>query len=184
MTELLAQQKAGDEKAHAKLVALVYADLRRLARRHLAGSRWMATLNTTSLVSESYLRLIAPASQHVQTRAHFFNLASRIMRQVVCDFARKRLREERRIDRREPSADKEEVTADLRQADLFLRLDEALNDLARSNPRQAHIVECRFFAGLSEPETAAALNLSLRSTQREWQMARDWLSTHMREATE
>ena len=78
---------------------LAYHDLRRLAQRHLSGTRWMSTLNTTSLINESYLRLVSPASRHVESRDHFFALASRIMRHVVCDYAKSRIRASKRIDR-------------------------------------------------------------------------------------
>lgn len=182
-TQFLASYRAGDEAAQGKMLALIYADLRRLAHRHMADNRWIATLNTTALVNESYLRLVSPAAQHVNSRAHFMNLAARVMRQIACDYARKRLRENERVDR---SADAEvaleQLDAEVAQARQFVAIDEALEDLARVNERQAQVVDCRFFAGLSEEETAQALGLGLRTVQREWNEARQWLVAHVKDA--
>jgi RNA polymerase sigma factor (TIGR02999 family) len=182
-TEMLARYRAGEESAHARLVALIHGDLRRLARRHLSGNRWIATLDTTALVNESYLRLVSPASQHVETRAHFLNLASRVMRHIVVDFARKRLRERKRFES-SGEMDPERLEAELAQARQFVALDDALADLARVDERKARVVDCRFFGGLSEDETAQALGIGLRTVQREWNAAREWLAEHMREEEE
>jgi RNA polymerase sigma factor (TIGR02999 family) len=174
-TQVLARFREGDDAARQRLIGMIHDDLRQIARRHLSGNRWIATLNTTALVNESYLRLVSPAAEHVATRPHFLNLAALAMRQIVCDYARKRLREP--IERAVQVDDRsEEQGALMLQAEQFVALDEALNDLARVNARQARLVECRFFAGLSEEETAAALDVSLRTVQREWQQARQWLA--------
>jgi len=182
-TEMLARYRAGEESAQARLVALIHGDLRRLARRHLSGNRWIATLDTTALVNESYLRLVSPSAQHVETRAHFLNLASRVMRQIVVDFARKRLRDRARFER-SGEFDPERLEAELAQARQFVALDEALADLARIDERKSRVVDCRFFGGLSEDETAQALGIGLRTVQREWNEARAWLADHMREEEE
>lgn len=179
-TQWLLRHRAGEQDAQEQLIRVILADLRRLAHRHLSGNRWMTTLDTTSIVNESYLRLVSPAAQHVTTRAHFMNLASRVMRQILCDYARKRLREHKLIDRDVVADDLREVhDAELVQARQFSALDEALKDLAAIHPRQAQVVECRFFAGLSEEETAEALETSLRTVQRDWNEARAWLATHL-----
>lgn len=89
---LLELHRAGQSGTQDRLITMLHADLRQLARRQLSGNRWIGTLNTTALVSESYLRLVSPAAQHVQSRAHFLNLAARVMRQVICDYARVHLR--------------------------------------------------------------------------------------------
>jgi RNA polymerase sigma factor (TIGR02999 family) len=175
-SRMLAGFRDGDGAAERQLIALVHADLRRLARRSLAGSRWMSTLDTTSLVNESYLRLVSPAARHVQTRSHFFNLAARAMRQIVCDYARKRLRATRDA---ETAAAEAADDPTLFQARQFTRIDEALQDLARIAPRQARVVECRFFAGLTDEETAEALATSVRTVQREWSDARRWLQAQL-----
>ncbi len=181
-TQVLARYRAGDASAQDQMVALIYADLRRLARRHMSGNRWIATLNTTSLVNESYLRLVSPAAQHVETRAHFLNLASRVMRQIVCDFARKRLRERAHVDRDiDPEEAQGAVDAGLAQARQFVALDVALVELARVNERQSRVVDCRFFAGLSEDETAHALDVGVRTVQRDWNEARAWLAQNLAE---
>lgn len=181
-TQVLQRHQAGAPEAEQHLLAMVYHDLRRLARRHLNGHARSATLDTTALIHESYLRLVAPAAREVQSRAHFMNLASRIMRQVVIDYARKRLLERRHVEHAdaEPEALESRIAAD-RQAREFVALDEALVDLERVNARQVRVIECRFFAGLSEEETAAALDTSVRTVQRDWAQARDWLANHMHE---
>jgi RNA polymerase sigma factor (TIGR02999 family) len=181
-TQWLLRFRAGEQNAQENLIRVIMADLRRLAHRHLAGNRWMTTLDTTSIVNESYLRLVSPAAQHVATRAHFMNLASRVMRQILCDYARKRLTELNVLDRGAADSDLDEATgAEVTQARQFSALDEALVDLARINPRQAQVIECRFFAGLSEEETSEALDTSLRTVQRDWNEARAWLAEHLRE---
>lgn len=178
-TALMARSRDGDAAAHEQLFRLVYAELRRVARRQLSGRRRGHTLDTTGLVHESYLRLIGPAAGHVQTRAHFLNLAARAMRQILCDHARRRLAEWTARDSRDPD---ELDDAERAQADQWVRLDDALHALAGENPRAARVVECRFFAGLSEAETSAALDASLRTVQRDWNQAREWLRLHMSEA--
>jgi RNA polymerase sigma factor (TIGR02999 family) len=179
-TRILSRFREGDVDADAKLMELAYHDLRRLAQRHLSGTRWMSTLNTTSLINESYLRLVSPASRHVESRDHFFALASRIMRHVVCDYAKSRIRASKRIDRdSEAETALAQLDAELADAHEMLRIDEALEDLAKTNDRQCRIIECRFFAGLTEAETAKALDTPLRTVQREWNKARDWLMAYL-----
>jgi RNA polymerase sigma factor (TIGR02999 family) len=147
-------------------VALIHDDLKRLAHRHLAGNRWVATLNTTSVVNEAYLRLISPAARHVSTRLHFLNLASRMMRQIICDYARKRLLVlSNRGELPEPDDSGIDVDAEYQQASQLAELDNALEKLAQTKARHAEVVNCRFFAGYSEEETAEVLNISLRTVQ-------------------
>ncbi|THD14693.1 hypothetical protein B1808_02675 [Pseudofulvimonas gallinarii] len=177
-TVLMARSREGDGTAHETLFRMIYAELRRIARRQLAGMPRGETLDTTSLVHESYLRLIGPAASHVGTRSHFLNLAARAMRQILCDYARRRLRTRERFDGR--SLD-DIHGAEIAEADRWVRLDEALEELERVNARQARIVECRFFGGLGEEETAEALAVSVRTVQRDWNSARQWLGEHMRE---
>ena len=179
-TRMLSRFREGDAEVDAHLMEMAYRDLRRLAQRHLGGSRWIATLNTTSLVNESYLRLFAPASRHVENRHHFFALASRIMRHIVCDYAKSRIRASKRIDRETESETAiARLDAELSDAHEMLRIDEALEELAKANERQSRIIECRFFAGMTEVETANALNIPLRTVQREWEKAREWLGQYL-----
>ncbi len=175
ITQLLALARAGERGAWDRAIALIYADLRRIAHRQLGARRGAdQTLDTTGLVHECYLRL-AGSSGSVNDRGHFFALAARIMRQVVCDYARERSAAKRGAGERGIPFDDVEV-AEARQAQQLIELDDLLNRLAEENERQARVVECRFFAGLTEEETAQALGVSERSVQRDWAVAREWLA--------
>lgn len=179
-TVMLEEHRAGDPGAEQRMLALVYSDLRRLAHRHLSGNVRSQTLDTTALINESYLRLVKPLAGKVDSRAHFMNLASRIMRQIIIDYARKRILDRDRFVR--PADGLEAIEGSQsgdREARNFIALDEALNDLERIDERRVRVVECRFFGGLSEQETAEALGVSVRTVQREWAAARDWLAEHM-----
>jgi RNA polymerase sigma factor (TIGR02999 family) len=179
-SEILERYRNGDPRAQHEIMAFVYTDLRRLARRHLKHSRWIATLCTTSLVNESYLKLISGALRQIQTRSHVLDIASHAMRQIVCDYARKRLREMVFFDRDASIAAGDQVLSeDESYARQLTAIDDALKDLERIDPRRARVVECRFFAGLSEAETAQATGASLRTVQRDWNEARAWLTTHL-----
>jgi len=177
LTLLLQAASDGDEPALNRLVALLYVDLRRLARRIQSG-RHNPTLDTTGLVHECYLRFLDSGQLAVNDRAHFFNLAARVMRQLLCDYARERLAAKRgggaiRVELHEVDV------AERGEAEYWLHLDQALVALAERHPVQARVVECRFFAGLTEAETAEALGRPLRSVQRDWQHARSWLARRL-----
>lgn len=175
LTQLLHAASDGDQPALNRLVALLYVDLKQLAHRCRRGNE---ALDTTSLVHECYLRFLNSGDLAVNDRAHFFNLSARVMRQLLCDYARERL-----ADKRGGGAQHFELREDdasvRAEAEHFLAVDQALEQLAERNPDQARVVECRFFAGLTEQETAEATGRSLRSVQREWQKARDWLSRRL-----
>jgi RNA polymerase sigma factor (TIGR02999 family) len=179
ITQLLAQAKAGDAGAWQQLVAVMYSDLRRLAHRQLAAPAREQTLNTTGLVHECYMRL-ADVAGAPNDRGHFFALAARVMRQVIVDYARERLAQKRGGGAQQIPLD-EVSEAELKQAQHFAALDDALDTLMNVDERQARVVECRFFAGLSEEETAQALGTSLRSVQRDWREARTWLRNELGE---
>lgn len=175
LTLLLQHARDGDQPALNRLVALLYVDLRRLAHRCRKGSE---VLDTTSLVHECYLRFLNSGELEVNDRAHFFNLAARIMRQLLCDYARERLADKRgggaaHVELRESD------TVELAEAGHCLAVDQALDRLAEIRPDEARVVECRFFAGLTEAETAEALGRSLRSVQRDWKTAREWLAARL-----
>ena len=177
ITQLLEHARSGDRNAWDRLVGLLYADLRRIAARYRpSGER---TLDTTSLVHECYLRLANSGELALESRKHFFALAARVMRQLVCDYARERL-----ADKRGGGIAPESLalveTAAIEQAQHCIAVDEALADLMCHDERQARVVECRFFGGLTEQETAEALDTSLRSVQRDWQAARAWLAERLR----
>ena len=177
-TRILESFQGGDPQAAARLVGLVYDDLHRLARAQLAGQGGERTLGATALVHECYLRLHDSVAGAVSSKHHFFNLAARIMRQVLCDYARERLAEKRGSGA--PHTGLDHVDSQLHQeASELIELDDLLGRLESENPRAERVFECRYFAGLSEQETADALGIALRSAQRDWQQARSWLSDRL-----
>jgi RNA polymerase sigma factor (TIGR02999 family) len=173
-TQLLMACRDGDPGALERLVPLVYEDLRRIAHHHLRRGARGQTLDTTGLVHEVYLRLVDQSRVQVEDRSHFLAVSARAMRQVVIGYARRRGAAKRGGGRAPLELD-ERVHAVEEQAAWLLELDEALERLAAHSPRLAAVVECRFFAGLSEQEAAEALGISLRSVQRDWMRARAWL---------
>jgi len=178
LTQLLIATREGDPASWGSLVRLVYGDLRRLARRHVLTMSDQNTLGITGLVNECYLRLVGPARATVENRRHFLNLASRVMRQVLCDYAREQLSTKRGgAQRREDllRVDAEEWA----ESEQLVILDDALRALEQRCKRMARVFECRYFAGLGEEETAQALGLSLRSVQRAWHEARRWLAERL-----
>jgi len=174
ITHLLLAWGNGDQAALEELMPLVYDELRKVAARFLRRQRPGHTLQTTALVNEAYLRLIDSSQVRWQNRAHFFAVSATLMRRILVDFARERQNLKRGGAAERVSLDEALVVAPERGADL-LALDEALNRLAALNPRQAQVVELRYFGGLSEEEAAEALKVSLRTVQRDWNLARLWL---------
>lgn len=171
VTTLLEAARAGDEAAFRALFDRLYGELRRLAHVVRAGHQ-APTLNTTALVHEAYLKLVPGRGFTVQDRVHFFRIAARAMRQVLVDAARRR-RSRARGEQRlalEPVAGVDALSTDI------LALDAALTALEAVQPRQASVVECRFFAGLSIEDTAAALEVSEPTVKRDWRVARAWLA--------
>ncbi len=157
----------------------VYDQLKLLARRVRAG-RAGETLNTTALVNEAYLKLVASKGQAWNDRAHFFAIAARAMRQILVDGARRRMASKRGGGDWLVSLDEAAHPAPVR-AEQLLALDEALSRLALMDPRRAAVVELRYFAGLSVPETARALDVSSATVERDWRTARAWLATALSE---
>ncbi len=180
VTELLRHWTQGDEKALEELVPLVYKELRRLAHYHLQSERSDHTLQSTALVHEAYLRLIGNEPVHLQNRSHFIAVASRLMRQVLVDYAR-----ERRAGKRDGGCriafDYLEALPIQGDAEL-LALDDALNDLSHVDERQGKIVEMKFFGGLSAPEISEVMGLSRATVDRDWATARVWLHRQMSRA--
>jgi RNA polymerase sigma factor (TIGR02999 family) len=176
-TQLLIATRGGDAGSWSDLVRLVYSDLKRLARRQLTAVD-TDTLGATGLVNECYLRLFGQARVTVANRRHFFYLASRVMRQILCDYAREQLSEKRGgSQRREELSIVDAET--FAETERLVMIDDALRMLERENARLAHVFECRYFAGLSEAETAEALGISLRTVQRGWNLARGWLAERL-----
>ncbi|MCW5756509.1 MAG: sigma-70 family RNA polymerase sigma factor [Phycisphaeraceae bacterium] len=173
-TRLLKRASGGDRRDVDALLAAIYEDVRRLAVGQLKGERRDHTLQPTALVHEAYLKLIEQRSTDWNDRAHFFAVASRIIRRILVDHAREKNALKRGGGGQRVSL--EGVDAATPQADVDLvALDDALKELAELSERQARIVELRYFGGLTVPEVAAALGLGARTVDREWQAARAWL---------
>ncbi len=190
VTRLLREASAGDREAFDELFPLVYEELRALARgqRRRAGGE---TLNTTALVHEAYLRLVRAEPPEWRDRAHFRAVAATAMRHILIDYARG-ARTAKRGGRR-PHLSLERVESSLATSgeqvlaevpELLVVLDAALQRLESHSERQVRIVECRFFAGMTVPETAEALDISSATVKRGWSMARAWLHREMERALE
>jgi RNA polymerase sigma factor (TIGR02999 family) len=156
------------------LLPHIYDELRAMAHRKLAGERRRLTLSTTGLLHEVYLKLVDETRVPLKSRAYFFGAAARAMRQVLVDAARRRGRDKRGGGQEHLTLEDASLAADGVAVEV-LDLDGALGDLARRLPRQAKVVECLFFGGLSVEETAQALDLSQRTVKRDWALARAWL---------
>jgi RNA polymerase sigma factor (TIGR02999 family) len=173
VAKLVESSRAGDKAAWGRLIKHVYADLRRIARRNIGKFPLAGTVGTTGLVSEWYLRL-ATLTPKVESKAHLLNLASRMMRQVLCDYARQRLSGKRGGG--EEATTLNDDSSVFSEAENLLMIDNALQALEREEPKWARLFECRYFVGLSEQETAEALGVTLRTVQRDWQRARLWIA--------
>jgi RNA polymerase sigma factor (TIGR02999 family) len=174
ITTLLAAAGAGDRGASDRLFEAVYAELRRIARRQRAAAAPSATLSTTALVHEAYLKLSGEARWSVEGRRHFFALAARAMRHVLVDHVRRRSRLKRGGGALALDLEAEEVAAPDRGEEL-VALDEALGRLESVEPDLAQLVEWRFFAGLSVEEIAELTGVSDRTVKRRWRSARAFL---------
>lgn len=183
ITELLVAHGKGHADALERLVPLVYGDLRRMARAHMRGQRPGATLDTGGLVHEAYLRLVDERRAEWQDRRHFYAVAAMAMRQIVIDYARRRNRA-RRGGGEHITALGEVADPIARDVEQMIDLDTALVKLEEVDPRMVRVVECRYFGGLSEPETAEALGTSVRTVQREWLKARAWLRAALKPTAE
>jgi len=178
ITQLLAAWSEGDEGAFERLVPLVYAELKRLARRYMYREAEGHILQTTALVHEAYLKLVAQKDAKWQNRVHFFAVSSQQMRRILVDTARSRMRQKRGAEAPVISLDDAPALSEPRAAE-FLALDDALNDLAKLDPRRGRVVEMRYFGGMSVEETAAALNVSVDTVMRDWKGAKAWLHAQL-----
>lgn len=174
ITQILQQWSAGDELAAQRLFPLIYDELRKRAQSYMIRERENHTLQPTALVNEAFLKLIDQNRINWQNRAHFFGVASTLMRQILVDHARARSAEKRGEGTVSLSLNDVQVSIEERAADL-VALDEALEKLAEFDERKAKIVEMRFFGGLTEEEIAENLDISARTVQRDWKTARLWL---------
>jgi RNA polymerase sigma-70 factor, ECF subfamily len=179
VTQLLLDWRQGDAAAFDQLVPVVYQKLRRLARHYMAGQKPGHTLQATALVNEAYVRLIDCAQVNWKDRAHFFAISAQIMRRVLVEFARSRQYQKRGGGARKTSLDEALIASPKRGNDL-VALDEALQALAMSYPRQSQVVELRFFGGLTVDETAEVLQVSGITVMRDWQLAKVWLARELK----
>ena len=175
VTRILSAIEQGDSHAAAQLLPLVYDELRKLAAQKMAQEAPGQTFQATALVHEAYLRLVdVEEAQHWNSRGHFFAAAAEAMRRILIEQARRKRRPKHGGDRRRIDLDDALSVAEAPCDDL-LALDEALSRLEASDPLAAQVVKLRFFTGLSMPETAEALGVSLRTAERNWTYARTWL---------
>jgi RNA polymerase sigma factor (TIGR02999 family) len=174
ITELLLDLGRGDERAADVLVPLVYDELRRIASRQLSRESPGHTLTPTGLVHEAYLRLVDQTRAQWVNRAQFFAVAARLMRRILVDHARKVRAGKRGGGWERLALEDAEIPVEERAAEL-IALDDALERLAALNPRLSQVVECRFFGGMTEEETAAALGVTDRTVRRDWVKAKGWL---------
>jgi RNA polymerase sigma factor (TIGR02999 family) len=175
VTDLLHLAGAGDPTAVAAVFPLVYDELRQLAHRQLRRESSGHSLNTTALVHEAYLKLVDQTRAQIRDRAHFFAVAATAMRRILVDHARRHGAAKRGAGAKRVPLEMVDGLAPDERADLLVALDAALVRLAALDERQARVVECRFFGGLTEEETAEALGTSARTVKRDWAKARSWL---------
>ncbi len=178
VTGLLKAYAQGDRSVFKEIFPVVYEELRRIAHRRLRSERKDHTLGATALVHEAYLKLVRLEKVRWENRAHFFAIAAQAMRNILIDYAVKRKAQKRGAGREKLGLD--EVAAIVEdRADELLALDEALKQLETFDARQARVVECRVFAGLSIEETARALQISEATVSRDWMAARAWLNREL-----
>jgi len=181
VTALLRRLTSGDESVAPQLMELVYGELRRLAADCMRQERRDHTLQPTALVHEAYLRLVAQRDADWKNRAHFFGVAGQLMRRILIDHARANLRLKRGGSQRRVSLD-ENLAFSPDQSEELVALDETLGRLEKLDPRQCRIVELRFFGGLTAEEAANALGVSLRTVEREWNLAKAWMYMELKQS--
>lgn len=178
ITQLLLKWRDGEDAAIEELMPLVYSELHRLADRHLRHERADHTLSPTALVHEAFLNLVNQSQIKLESRGHFFAIASRVMRRVLIWYARRRNASKRGGGAIALSLNDLDILSDYRSEEL-LALDQALERLEHLDDRLCRVVECRYFGGLSIEETALALRISPATVKRDWQTARAWLRAEL-----
>ena len=179
ITQLLSDIEAGDSSAVDAVIPLIYNDLHERAHRYLVNERAKHTLNTTALVHEAYLKLIGQNNVSWQNRAHFFGVASLVMRRILINYAKQK-QAEKRGGGGAPETFLEDFVIHESRSEDILALDEALVRLASLNERQSKIVELRYFGGLNHEEVAQVLNVSVPTVRRDWRFARAWLNRELK----
>ncbi|MGA8504677.1 MAG: sigma-70 family RNA polymerase sigma factor [Candidatus Sulfotelmatobacter sp.] len=179
VTGLLLEYAQGSQEAADKLILVVYEELKRLARHYMRRENPSHTLQTTALVHEAYLKLVRQNDVNWQSRAHFIGVAAQLMRRILIDHAKGRLREKRGGEQVVVPLN-EALTFSPERSEEILKLDEALERLSKLDARQSRIVELRFFGGLSIEETAEFLGISPKTVKRDWTVAKTWLRSELR----
>ncbi len=182
LTALLLEWRGGHEEAMQELLPLVHDELRRIARRHMAGERPDHVLQATALVNEAYLRLVDVRRVQWQDRAHFFAMAARVMRRVLVDFARAQKNQKRGGALHRVTFD-DNLQVSTETPEDVIAIDEALRSLAAQHERKSQVVELRFFGGLSVEETAEVLKISQETVMRDWKFAKGWLLRELSRVT-
>ena len=178
ITQLLQRWRDGNREALDALLPLVYEELRRLAHRHLRNERAEHTLQSSALVHEAYLRLVGQDFPQWEGRTHFFAIAAQLMRQILVDYARRHRASKRGSGVCMLTLGDVDALPQRKDVDV-VALNDALNGLAEIDPRQSHVVELRFFAGLSLAETSEVMGIGTATVQRDWTAARAWLHREM-----
>lgn len=179
LTELLRAWRGGDRAAFDQVAPMIYDELRRIAAFHLRGERPDHTFGPTELISEAYLRLAGAAQLEFHDRAHFFAIASRSMRQILVDHARKRCADKRGAGERPTQLDETLVAVD-RPWEL-VALDDALDELAKLDERKARVIELHYFGGLTQDAIAAVCDVHINTVARDLRLAEAWLRSRMRD---
>ena len=178
VTRLLQAWGRGEDAALEQFIPIVYRELKRIARRYMAGQPQDHTLQTTALINEAYLKLIDSRQVKWQDRAHFLAISAQLMRRILVDFARSRAYQKRGGGAREITLNEGFMGAQTRAQNL-VALDDALKALSELDPRKCKVVELRFFGGLSVEETAQALKVCPDTVERDWRMAKAWLASEL-----
>jgi RNA polymerase sigma factor (TIGR02999 family) len=179
ISTLLAAARAGDRNCQSRLFEVVYAELRHMAAGQLRNERSNHTLQPTALVHEAYVRLLGRSEVPWENRAHFFSTAAGTMRRILVDHARARRAQKRDGALQRVDLDQHTFVFDDDDAERLIIVNDALDQLAEWDARQARVVELRFFGGLTVEETADALRVSPKTIKRDWALARAWLQTKL-----
>src|SRR5436189_1139885 len=182
VSQLLANWSNGDDAVLRELTPLIYEELRRLAHHQMGGQRPDHTLQTTALVNEAYLRLTSQTNPTWQSRAHFFAVAARAMRQIVVDYARSQRSQKRGGGALKVELDEAAIVSPEQSKEL-VDVHEALERLGTLDSRKARVVELKFFGGLNYDEIAEVLKIARMTVRRDWEFARLWLYTELHSAT-
>jgi len=183
ITALVHEYANGDKAALDRVLPLVYSELRRIARKHLRDERVGHTLQPTALVHEMYARLVGQTPPDVRDRIHFLSVAAGVMRQILIDHARTKYAQ-KRGGRQEKLSLNEAQDACMEKPAIMVRIDDALDQLARQDPRKARLIEMRFFGGLTAEESAVVLELPVNTVRRDLRVAQAWLHRELNQRSD